>query len=66
MVADVTDLGSCLANPPEPRALFDGLEEELWDVHPSGDLFITVDPLPHPELRLIQNWLEELKAKVGN
>lgn len=49
-----------------------------YDVHPNGDGFLfseTVeDSEPHPvmgdrglsELVVVTNWLEELKAKVGN
>ena len=66
MVARAAAFTSCISQPPEPMALFDGLERELWDVHPGGELFVTVDLPPQPQLRLIQNWSEVLKQRVPN
>ena len=66
MVVSAAAITSCASRPPEAEALFDGLEEEMWDVHPSGNLFFALDPQPEPRLRLIQNWTEVLKERVPN
>ena len=61
MVADVSNLDFCNA---EPQALFEGLEEQLWDVSPTGDSFVTVEPRQPPRLHLVLNWFEELRRLV--
>jgi dipeptidyl aminopeptidase/acylaminoacyl peptidase len=50
----------------EPTALFDGVEDARWAVSPNADFFVTLEPPRETRLVLIQNFFEELKAKVGN
>ena len=61
MVVSVANLPSC---PTAARALFEGLDQELWDVAPAGDVFFSVESRPQPQLRLILNWHQELKRLV--
>ena len=57
-----------------PEELFRGaFEQDLsrdrsYDVTPDGNHFflLQADPAAAPELRIVTNWIEELKAKVGN
>jgi Tol biopolymer transport system component len=58
MVVDVTDRDFCNA---EPRVLFQGLNEQMWDVSPDGDFFITIEQPEAAQLNLVQNFHEELK-----
>jgi serine/threonine protein kinase len=62
MVADVSDRDFCGA---ESRPLFDGLEALMWTVAPDGSFFVTVEPRGTPELWLVQNWFEVLRAGGG-
>ncbi len=61
MAVNVSDRNFCNAN---PRALFEGLESESWDVSPKGDFFITLEPREPPRLHLVLNWFDELKRLV--
>ncbi len=60
MVVDAVD--PCRA---EPVEFYDGLEAFLWDVSPTGQFLVSVEPRPTPRLRLVLNWFEELETKVG-
>jgi hypothetical protein len=62
-VVNTANLNPCR---PNPRLAFEGVEEFLWDVSRAGDFVVTVEKRPTPRLRLIQNWFEELRERVGN
>ncbi len=59
-----------------PRVLFEGRYRvssgglnQNYDVAPNGQRFVMVraaGELGPPQIRLVLNWFEELKAKVGN
>ena len=61
MVVDTSGLKSCDT---KPQPLFEGLEYLLWDVSPKGDFFVTLERREPPRLRMVLNWLEELKQRV--
>ena len=61
MVVNVADHDFARA---EPRALFTGLEKLAWDVSPAGDFFVTFEQREPPQLHIILNWTEELRALV--
>ena len=64
LVVSAASLSGCATQPPQPQELFDGLDQDLWDVHPGGESFVTLEPLPQPRLRLVQNFFEELRQMV--
>ena len=61
MVAPISNRDFCAA---EPEPLFYGLEQNLWDVSPAGDFYISVAAREPPRLNLYLNWVEELKRLV--
>ena len=46
----------------------DFARDRSYDVTPDGNHFFMLqpDPATAPELRIVTNWVEELKAKMGN
>ena len=61
MVADVSSRDFCRT---EPRALFDGLDSWRWNVSPTGDFFVTLEPRDPPRLNLVLDWVQELTERV--
>ena len=70
IVAVQIDLSS--GSPGIPSVLFEGpyrLGRREYDVSPDGQRFLMIKPRPGTERRelvVVLNWVEELKAKVGN
>jgi len=60
MVASVPDTGPCEAR---SAVLFEGLDGRAspWDVAPSGDFFITLDPRDPPRLHIALDWFGHLR-----
>ncbi len=61
MVTDVSDRDFCRA---ESRVLFEGLDSWRWNVAPTGDFFVTLEPREPPKLNLVLNWHQELLERV--
>ncbi len=46
-----------------PTVVFQGIDE-VWDIAADGSFLVTLDLRDAPQMRMILNWFEDLKAKV--